>query len=152
MVVGGEIDTIGSDHSPAPPDLKHLVAGDLAKAWGGIASLQLLLPAVWTAVGDICPPTRVVRAMTAAPARLVGFAGRKGAIAPGLDADFVVFNPHREFAVASERLYHRHRTTPYLGYPFRGVVERTFLRGRMVYEWGEICGRPGGSMRKRFRP
>src|SRR5262245_28874263 len=109
----GLIDTIGSDHSPAPPELKQLATGNLQRAWGGIASVQLSLPVVWT-VSSRRGATLVdlVNWMGQQPARLVGLEGRKGALAPGYDADLVVFDPQAEFTVTPEMLQHRHKATP----------------------------------------
>jgi allantoinase len=131
MVKAREIDTIGSDHSPAPPALKRLEEGEFRGAWGGIASLQLLLPACWTAVDD---RAAVIDALTIRPARLAGLADRKGAIAPGLDADLVVFDPREKWTVAAKRLEHRHPISPYDGQTLAGRVHATFLRGRLVYD------------------
>jgi allantoinase len=78
------------------------------------------------------------------PAELVGLRERKGAIAPGLDADLVVFDPDVEWTVDPERLYHRHKVTPYAGHTLRGRVERTYLRGRKVYEDGSFIEGPRG--------
>jgi allantoinase len=152
MVLAGQIDTLGSDHSPAPPVSKHLFEGNLQKAWGGIASLQLLLPATWTAVGDMLRPGRFVSLLTAHPAALVGLADRKGAIAPGHDADFVIVHPDAEFTVSAKMLHHRWKVTPYLGRRLRGVVVTTYLRGRKVYEWGQFHGEPSGHLLRRPRP
>jgi allantoinase len=137
----GLIDTIGSDHSPASPELKLLDAGDLSRAWGGIASLQLALPVVWTearqrgfALEDIA------EWMAWRPAKLVGLSGRKGAIAPGRDADLVVFDPDAEFTVNPAALHHRHRATPYEGRTLIGRVETTYLRGCEIYAAGGFPG------------
>jgi allantoinase len=149
------INTIGSDHSPAPPEMKHLDDGDLRRAWGGIASLQLLLPAVTTGMigAKYRPPDHILwSALTSRPAALVGLADRKGAIAPGRDADFVIFDPSAEFVVSEKMLYHRHKATPYLGRKLRGVVEMTYLRGRKVYDRGRFLGEPSGRMLERPRP
>jgi allantoinase len=151
MIALGLIDTIGSDHSPAPPALKHLDDGDLRQAWGGIASVQLLLPAAWTALGEICRPGRIVHALTARPAALVGLADRKGAIAPGRHADLVVFDRDAELTVRAELLYHRHKPTPYHGRILRGVVVATFLRGRKVYDQGCFLSGPSGQLLERPR-
>jgi allantoinase len=135
----GTLDMIVSDHSPCPPEMKEREAGDFLKAWGGIASLQLRLPVVWTearARGHSIE--RVIEWVAAAPARLVGLNGRKGAIRTGCDADLVVFRPDEEFRVEPSMLHHRHKLTPYAGRTLSGVVEETFLRGALVYERGEF--------------
>ena len=103
-------------------------------AWGGIASLQLGLPVVWTGMrARGIALERLAPWMCAAPARLLGLASRKGAIAPGHDADLVVWSPEEEFVVRPEMLLHRHPLTPYLGARLAGVVHSTWLRGRCVY-------------------
>ncbi len=133
----GDIDLIASDHSPCPPDLKHLETGDFARAWGGIASLQLSLPAVWTeAHRRGFSPVRIARWMCEAPARLAGVDGLKGRIAPGLHADFVVWDPSATFTVRAANLEHRHKLTPYDGRTLRGVVRATILRGQLVFDTG----------------
>jgi allantoinase len=152
MVAAGLIDTLGSDHSPAPPEIKHLDDGNFRKAWGGIASLQLILPATWTAVGDMLRPGRFVSLLTAHPAALVGLVDRKGAIAPGHDADLVIFEPDAEFTITAKMLHHRWKVTPYLGRRFRGVVVTTYLRGREVYDRGRFLGGPSGQLLERRRP
>jgi allantoinase len=128
----GTIDCVVSDHSPCPAALKRLDAGDFGAAWGGIASLQVALPMVWTearrrgfALAD------VVRWMAHNPAALAGLAG-KGRIAPGHDADLVAFAPVEEFTVDPAGLHHRHPVTPYAGRRLAGVVRSTWLRGRRV--------------------
>jgi allantoinase len=137
----GLIDTIGSDHSPAPPGLKRLHDGDLARAWGGIASLQLSLPAVWTGARDRgFTLADVALWMARNPADLVGLSGRKGAIARGRDADLVVFDPEASVAVNPSTLHHRHRATPYEGRVLAGRVETSYLRGRAVYRSGDFPG------------
>ena len=125
----GVIDCVVSDHSPCTPELKRPDTGDFADAWGGIASLQLGLPAVWTearargfALSD------VARWMAQRPAALVGL-HRKGAIEVGADADLAVFAPEEEFVVDAARLEHRNPVTPYDGRRLTGVVRRTYLRG-----------------------
>ncbi|MFJ1751437.1 allantoinase AllB [Kitasatospora sp. NPDC088134] len=141
----GEFAAVVSDHSPSTPDLKllrHLGgSGDFAAAWGGIASLQLGLPAIWTEArrrGHTLAD--VVRWMSAGPAALVGLTGTKGAIAPGHDADLVAFDPDAEFAVHPERLHHKNPVTPYAGRTLTGRVRRSWLRGRPV----DLDGAPHG--------
>ena len=131
-LAAGGIDLIATDHSPCPPELK--AGGDFLRAWGGIASLELSLPAVWTgASARGIPLERLVDWMSVAPARLAGLAARKGAIASGMDADLVVWDPDAEFVVDESRLHQRHRRTPYAGRRLRGRVIATYARGRLVY-------------------
>lgn len=123
----GVIDMIVSDHSPCTPDLKRLDSGDFGQAWGGIASLQLGLPVVWTqARARGIPLAEVITWMAQRPAALVGL-GTKGRIAAGQDADLVVFAPEEEFRVGA--LHHRNPITPYAGRKLSGVVRGTWLRG-----------------------
>jgi allantoinase len=124
----GDVDLVVSDHSPCTPDLKLLDLGDFGAAWGGIASLQVALPAVWTGARTRgIALAEVVRWMAEAPARLAGLPG-KGAIAVGKDADLVAFAPDERWTVGA--LQHRNPVTPYVGRELAGVVRRTWLRGR----------------------
>ena len=133
-LAGGDIDMVVSDHSPCTPDLKRRDTGDFADAWGGIASLQLGLPVVWTAARERgVALTDVVRWMSTAQARRVGLAG-KGAIAVGLDADFCVFAPDEPWTVDVARLRHRNPVSPYAGQRLTGVVREAWLRGSRIDE------------------
>ena len=127
------IDLIVTDHSPSPPDIKCLDTGRFDTAWGGIASIQLSLPIVWTAAASrgISMDT-VARWMATAPAELAGLSARKGAIEKGRDADLVVFDPDAEWIVEADTLHHRHSITPYNGRRLRGVVQQTYLRGQLA--------------------
>lgn len=141
----GVLDTIGSDHSPAPPELKELCSGNVTRAWGGIASLQLSLAVVWTAAARRgFTLADIARWMAGQPAHIMGLTNRKGAIEPGRDADLVVFDPEAEFVVDAERLFHRHPVTPYSGRKLRGRVDITFLRGRAVFRDGDCAEHPSG--------
>jgi allantoinase len=122
-----DIDLVASDHSPCTADLKRLAEGDFGAAWGGIASLQVALPAVWTgARARGIPLSDVVRWMAVEPARLAGLPG-KGGIAVGKDADLVAFAPEERWTVGELR--HRNPVTPYAGRELVGGVRRTWLRG-----------------------
>ncbi|MFC7533681.1 allantoinase AllB [Actinoplanes sp. GCM10030250] len=135
----GLITCVVSDHSPCTPDLKRRDTGDFAAAWGGIASVQLGLPVIWTAARERGHTLAdVVNWMARRPADLVGLP-RKGRIAVGADADLVAFEPDEEFTVDPHSLHHKNPVTPYAGMVLRGVVTTTWLRGRRVT--GE---RPGG--------
>jgi len=134
-VSSGLIDTIGSDHSPCPPELKNLESGDFSKAWGGIAGLQLTLSATWT-VGKSksWTPTTIAQRLSTKPAEIFGLSKRKGSIAAGFDADFVVWDPDTSFEVDAEQLLHRHKVSPYEGASLFGVVRSTFLRGKCIFD------------------
>jgi allantoinase len=137
----GLIDCVVSDHSPCPPADKHLDTGDFGDAWGGIASLQIGLPAVWTAAAARgLALTDVARWMAQAPAALIGLADR-GEIRPGRQADFCVLAPEEEFVVDPARLRHRHQVSPYAGQKLRGVVRQTWLRGVPVGPRRAVAGR-----------
>ena len=128
----GDIECVVSDHSPCTAELKCMDTGDFGQAWGGIASLQLGLPVVWTQARERgVPLTDVVRWMASAPAQLVG-QKRKGSIAEGADADLCVFAPDETWVVDAAQLHHRNPVTPYAGAPLRGVVRSTWLRGAEV--------------------
>lgn len=146
----GTIDTIGSDHSPCPPAMKCLDTGDFTAAWGGIASLQLTLSTIWTGARRRgIGLERLAQWVSSRPAELVGLAARKGRIAPGLDADLVVWNPDAQWTVRSQALRHRHKTSPYVGETLCGQVHRTYLRGQLVYSDGEVCSQRIGSLLQR---
>ena len=141
----GTLDMIVSDHSPCPPAMKLPETGDFLAAWGGISSLQLRLPVVWTDASRRGYSLEdVARWLCQAPAKLVGLENRKGVIAAGHDADLVIWNPAQQFTVAGTALHHRHKLTPYEGRILNGVVEKTFLRGRKIYDDGEFIGKPQG--------
>jgi allantoinase len=128
----GTIDLVVSDHSPSTIDLKHLDTGDFGAAWGGIASLQLGLPAVWTeARRRGFTLSDLVRWMSAAPAQQTGLTA-KGGLEIGYDADLCVLAPDETFTVDATQLQHKNAVTPYDGRTLTGVVRSTWLRGRPV--------------------
>ena len=144
-LIDGEIDLVATDHSPSPPGLKHLDDGDFVHAWGGIASLQVGLAAVWRgARSRRIGIDRLAEWMAAAPARLAGLDGVKGRIAIGHDADLVIWDPDSETTVDAATLYHRHPVTPYAGRTLAGRVHTTILRGHVVFENGACTPVPRG--------
>jgi len=146
----GAIDFVASDHSPSPLAMKHLDTGDFFKAWGGIASLQLGLPAIWTKMKRGNASLRhLVRWMCNGPARLARLERHKGAIAIGYDVDIVAWNPEKRYIVRPEILQHRHKLTPYANHTLRGEVQTTFLRGEMIYDRGRFLGEPQGVLLRR---
>ncbi|MCS0635362.1 allantoinase AllB [Streptomyces sp. LP05-1] len=141
----GTIDCVVSDHSPSTPELK---TPDFATAWGGISSLQLGLPAVWTEArrrGRTLDD--VARWMSTAPAALAGLT-RKGAIEAGRDADFAVLAPDETFTVDPAALHHRNRITAYAGRTLHGVVTATWLRGSRIADRGTPAA-PSGRLLER---
>ncbi|HYM82401.1 MAG TPA: allantoinase AllB [Candidatus Limnocylindria bacterium] len=135
----GVIDLVASDHSPCPPEMKQLAAGDFMRAWGGIASLQLVWPVLWTqALARGFAPVELVRWMAERPARLAGLGSRKGSIVVGHDADFMVWDNAGRHDVEAEGLFQRHPQTPYLGRTLEGTVRSTYLRGRRVFHDGRL--------------
>ena len=116
-------------------------------AWGGISSLQLRLPVMWTdANARGFSINHLAEWLCTAPARQVGIEHRKGAIAVGQDADIIIWNPSRAFRVEPSLIHHRHKLTPYAGLTLHGVVEKTFLRGRMIYDGGDFVSQPPGQI------
>ena len=133
----GTIEMVVSDHSPCPASMKVRETGDFMAAWGGIASLQLRLPVVWTEAQRRGFSLRqLTNWLCTNPARQVSLESRKGAITEGVDADIVIWNPNREFVVDAQHLQHRHKLTPYQQERLTGVVEKTFLRGKKIYDEG----------------
>jgi allantoinase len=99
----------------------------------------LRLPIIWTQASRRgFSLEQIVEWLCTAPARQVGFDVLKGSIKEGAAADIVIWNPDVEFRVTPELIHHRHKLTPYAGKVLRGVVEKTFLRGQMVYDGGEF--------------
>jgi allantoinase len=143
----GVIDSIGSDHSPCPPPMKQLESGDFMAAWGGISSLELTLPVIWTgaAARGIALET-VFQWLSARPADLFGLADRKGRIAVGRDADFVVWDPEDRWKVNAAELHQRHKLTPYDGVELLGKVRHTFVRGNRALRDGVLGARPLGEL------
>ncbi len=145
-LAAGDIDLVVTDHSPCTPELKRLDSGDCGDAWGGIASLQLGLPVVWTEARrrGLGRPD-VVRWMCEAPAELVGLT-QKGRLALGCDADLCVLAPDESFTVDPAELRHRNPISAYVGRTLTGTVRQTWLRGAPVDPDGVT---PGGRLLKR---
>ena len=133
-VADGTIDMIVSDHSPCTPELKRQESGDFMDAWGGISALQFGLPVMWTNLRsrgyDL---TDLTRLMSAEPARLAGLDKRKGKLAPGYDADVIIWQPDEQFTVVPELIEHRHKLTPYSGMELYGKIDAAYVRGRKAY-------------------
>ena len=143
----GTIDMVVSDHSPCTPDLKLRESGDFMEAWGGISTLQFGLPVLWTQASKRGFALRdITRWMSAAPAKLAGLDKFKGEIAPGYDADIVIWQPEKEFEVRTDLIHFKNKITPYTGMNLRGVVETTYVHGNKVFDTGEFAATPKGNL------
>lgn len=133
----GVLDFITTDHSPAPPAVKELESGNLLKAWGGIAGIQFLLSASWTAMKETMSIEEFIPLITSNPAKFIK-ASKKGVIEVGADADLVCWNPEEEFLVTEESVLFRHKISPYIGRLLYGVVKETIVNGETVFEDNQI--------------
>ena len=134
----GVLDFIATDHSPAPPDIKELATGNLQKAWGGIAGLQFLLPAAWTAMNKTIAIEKFIPLITEHPAEFLQVNHRKGKLAVGFDADIVIWNPEEKFEVRPKDILHRHDCSPYNGQRLTGTVKQTIVNGFTVFKEGVV--------------
>lgn len=135
----GVIDFISSDHSPAPANIKEIQSGDFTKAWGGIAGLQFLLSASWTALKNEMTLQEFIPLLTSKPARFLGLQNRIGTIAIGYDADITIWQPDESFQVQEDMIEHKHKTTPYLHQQLFGKVDTTIVNGEVVFK-NEVVG------------
>ncbi|KAH7916579.1 hypothetical protein BJ138DRAFT_1139377 [Hygrophoropsis aurantiaca] len=134
-LIDGDIDFVVSDHSPCVTELKKLDQGDIMAAWGGINSLGLGLSLLWTegqrrGVGI----NRIIRWLSEKTAEHAGLSGSKGKLAVGLDGDFVIWDPNAEFEVSKEGFHFKNKLSAYEGMSLHGVVQQTFLRGKLAYD------------------
>ena len=141
----GVIDLVATDHSPCPPAMKQQGSGRFDQAWGGIASLSLALSVMHTDCRSRNYSfDRMVQLMSAAPARLAVISDRAGALLPGRDASFALFNPEAQWTVREEDLHTRHAISPYVGETLTGRVEATWLRGACVWNGRSFADAPRG--------
>jgi len=142
-VVLGRVDTIGSDHSPSPPELK--MDPDFFKVWGGISGAQATLRVLLTLDLPLPLIAKMTSQNVAGRFRLPG----KGGIRSGADADLVLLDLSFAQPLEQTDLLDRHRQSPYVGRKLRGCVRRTFVRGITAFHNGAVVGRPSG---KHLRP
>jgi len=138
----GDVDIIATDH--APHTVAEQAEKDVWKAYGGFIGVETMLPLLLTAAArGVLSVEDIVRLCAYNPARRWSIAD-KGQLAPGFDADFVLVDPSTEGAVDATALHSKHNVTPYDGWPLRGSVLATYLRGQLVYEKGAVIGAPSG--------
>lgn len=176
-IADGVIKTVVSDHSPCTPDLKllptsvpgHICSshaatakskennGDFFSAWGGISSVGLGLPILWTemtrrgltndnnfdtAISDL------VKWCSKNTAAQVGLEKSKGDLAVGFDADFCVFDDTAEWTVEPSTMLFRNKCSPYQGRTMVGMVKQTILRGRLIFDRSTVTEAHGGFVNK----
>lgn len=124
---------LATDHSPAPPEIKEMESGNLKKAWGGIAGIQFLLNASWTALKDSFSLEEFIPLLTSAPATFLQNQN-KGTLAVGADADLVIWQPEKAQLIRQEDILFRHKISPYIGQTLYGVVQETIVNGATVYK------------------
>ncbi len=144
-LLAGQVDLIGSDHSPCPAADKQKGDDDIWRAWGGVSGIQATLPVLITdglhARG--LSLERIAYLTATSPAQLFGLYPRKGAIAVGADADFAFVDPQKQWTLDADALETRSALSAYLGKTFTGKVIRTIVRGRTVFVEDQVVGAPG---------
>ena len=144
-LLAGQVDLIGSDHSPCPAADKRKGDGDIWRAWGGVSGIQATLPVLLTdgfhARG--LSLERIAYLTATSPAQLFGLYPRKGAIAVGADADFALIDPQKQWTLDADALETRSGISAYLGKTFTGKVVRTVVRGRTVFVDDHVVGAAG---------
>jgi len=144
-LLAGEIDTVGSDHAPCTVAEKEEGLENIWKAWSGITGIQATLPVLLTEGVHKrgLKLNRLVKLIAGNPARIFGLYPRKGALLPGSDADFVIVDINQEWKMEKEEILSKNKHSPYVGFPFKGKVEQTYVRGQMVFDRGSITAEPG---------
>ena len=144
-VLSGDVDIISSDHSPSAYELKENGVDNIWEAWGGITGVQAMLAVILTEGyhkrGLGLP--EIVRMMSANPARRFGLFPQKGSMTPGADADLIVVDLDCEWTLTKDMLLSKNPHSPYVGRTFKGRIEKTLVRGQLVYDQGEIVATPG---------
>ena len=139
-VKNGLVDVIGSDHSPSTIDEKEKGMDNIWLAWGGINGVQTMLPLIFSegVINRKLPVSSMIRMMSYNPARLFGLYPKKGLLQPGSDADIVLLDPDKKWVLNKDDLFYKNKFSPFIGRAIKGSVEMTLLRGRIIYEKGEI--------------
>lgn len=135
-----DLTTIGSDHSPAPPEMKQ--SDDFFDVWGGISGCQHLLPLLI----NVDVPVNEIRRLTSGDVASRFRVRAKGTLAMGTDADFTLIDLKAPELIRAESLHYRHKQSPYIGRTLRARVLRTFLRGQLIYEDGKFADGPMGKL------
>ena len=136
-LLAGDIQFVGSDHSPAPPSMK--TSDDFFQVWGGISGCQSLLSLLLTEghAARALPLSRLVELTSEAVARRFAMP-QKGRLVVGADADVVLVDLQARGVLHADDLYYRHQQSPYVGRTLQGQVVQTLVRGVTVYERGQF--------------
>lgn len=146
-LLDGTLNFIGSDHSPAPPNIKALDTGNFKEAWGGISGIQFTLSALWSEGQKYgLDLKRLCTILCEAPAQFIGFGAEKGKIEIGYAADFVIWNPETSYLVTQDTIQAKHKVSPYEGRTLQGVVESTIVNGNVVWKNGSLNEKNQGSL------
>ncbi len=145
-IKNGLIDFIASDHSPAPANIKELETGNLKKAWGGIAGLQFLLSASWTALKEEMSLEMFIPKLTSEPAKFLGLQNQKGKLAKAFDADITIWNPKQSFIVKEEDILHKHKASPYTNQSLYGETIMTIVNGKIAYDQNKKIKQKNGQL------
>jgi allantoinase len=141
----GVLHFIATDHSPASPSIKEIESGNLRKAWGGIAGLQFLLPASWTALKETLSIEEFIPLLTSEPAQFIN-ATNKGEIKIGNDADLIIWNPGEKNKINKEDILFRHKISPYIGEELFGTIQQTIVNGKLVFNSKQIVTKNAGNI------
>ena len=146
MVNDGSIDIIGSDHAPYTKEEKERGSEDIFTPPAGFPGLSTRLPLLFTAVKEgKMELERMVKLICENPARVFGFFPKKGTIAIGSDADFVIFDPDKKDTISKDKMFTKCRDSAlaYNGWEVYGKPEKTIVRGHVVFDNGKITASPG---------
>ena len=133
----GVLDFISTDHSPAPPSIKEIETGNLKKAWGGIAGIQFLLSASWSALKNSISIEEFIPLVTSKPAAFIK-ANNKGKLSVGADADIVIWDSKGSKIVQQEDILFKHKISPYIAENLTGIVIETIVNGETVFSKNQI--------------
>jgi len=144
-LAGNDLQAIATDHCPFCMKEKHLGDGDFSKIPNGAPGIETRMSLVYDGgvrTGKISL-NRFVELTSTSPAKIFGLFPRKGTVAPGSDADLVIFDPEKKMTLRAKTLHMNVDYNPYEGREVTGVTETVLSRGRVIIEGGQFVGRAG---------
>ncbi|MGZ4974864.1 MAG: allantoinase AllB, partial [Limisphaerales bacterium] len=146
-VMAGLVQTIGSDHSPAPADMK--TSENFFKVWGGISSVQHTLALLINFLMGSDDKLTIISTLTSSNvAKRFNLPKTKGRIAIGCHADLALVNLSGRTAITKQDILYRHKQSPYMGRQLTSRIERTMRRGKTIFANGKIIAKTGGRLIK----